>query len=61
MHAVRGSIHWTDATCATPPAYALGTPVSGTPGSFYKLCWAHDPSDISDYKARLVVVASNLM
>ena len=32
-------------------AYGFGTPLTGTGGDFYKLCWGHDPSDLSDLKA----------
>ena len=30
--------------------YAMGVPTVGVPGFQYKLCWAHDPQGVSDYK-----------
>jgi hypothetical protein len=33
--------------------YSFGTPTQGTPGSHYKLCWAHDPSVMSDYNVEI--------
>ena len=33
--------------------YSLGTPVVGVPGDTYKLCWAHDPSVLSDFNVMI--------
>ena len=33
------------------PRYSFGTPVLGTPGDGYRLCWSHDPESApGDYK-----------
>ena len=41
------------AGCVDPPVYPFGTPTSGTPGNDYKLCWAHDPASIADFRVEL--------
>jgi hypothetical protein len=33
--------------------YDLGTPVVGVPGDTFKLCWAHDPSALSDFNVEI--------
>jgi hypothetical protein len=35
------------------PKYSFGTAVAGSVGSDYKLCWAHDPTQLSDFKVEL--------
>jgi hypothetical protein len=31
-------------------SYDFGTPLVGTPGSFYRLCWSYNPTSLGDYK-----------
>ena len=35
----------------------MGVPRVGAPGFAYKLCWAHDPQELSDYKVPRVFIA----
>jgi hypothetical protein len=37
----------------TNAMYDFGTPTSGFAGSFYRLCWGHDPSSLTDFNVPL--------
>ena len=37
----------------TNVSYEFGTPTVGLAGMFYRLCWAHDPSDLGDFKVEV--------
>jgi hypothetical protein len=36
-----------------PSEYVLGTATGGSPGAEYKICWAHDPTALGDYKVEI--------
>ena len=34
-------------------SYALGTPLVGVAGAFYRLCWGHDPAVLADFNVEI--------
>ena len=39
-------------TMSTKSSYSFGTPVVGVAGSSYRLCWGHDPSNMSEFNVQ---------
>ena len=37
----------------TNATYDFGTPTAGFAGSFYRLCWSHDSSSLTDFNVQL--------